>query len=83
MYPNVETYTQQLRALEAYVGANPKSSAARFLLAYHYLVLGNPPEAVKQLQEVVKLTPNDQLAKQLIQAFTKPDTEAPKPAAPG
>jgi thioredoxin-like negative regulator of GroEL len=82
MYPNSATYTDQLRALEAYASANPKSSAARFLLAYHYLVLDEPSEAVKQLQAVVKLSPNDQLAKQLLQAFTKPDTDTPKPAAP-
>jgi tetratricopeptide (TPR) repeat protein len=81
MYANPETYTQQLRALEAYARAHPKSSAAHFLLAYHYLVLDHPPEAVKQLQEVVKLSPHDQLAKQLLQAFTKPET--PEPASPG
>jgi len=83
MYPNSATYTEQLRALESYVSANPKSSAARFLLAYHYLVVDEPPEAVKQLQTVVKLSPDDQLAKQLLQAFSKPDTETPKPSAPG
>jgi tetratricopeptide (TPR) repeat protein len=81
MYANADTYTQQLRALEAYVRDNPKSSAARFLLAYHYLVLGHVSEAVKRLQEVVQLSPDDQLAKQLIQAFTNPET--PKPAAAG
>jgi tetratricopeptide (TPR) repeat protein len=81
MYANTETYTQQLRALEAYARDNPKSSAAHFLLAYHYLVLSHVSDAVKQLQDVVKLSPNDQLAKQLIQAFTKPET--PPPAATG
>ena len=74
MYPNPETYVDQLRALEAFTKANPKDSAAHFLLAYHYLVLNRPPEAVTQLQTVVQLNPNDQLAKQLIQAFTKPET---------
>jgi tetratricopeptide (TPR) repeat protein len=81
MYGNTETYIQQLRALEAYTRANPKSSAARFLLAYQYLVLGHMSEALKQLQEVVKLSTDDQLAKQLIQAFTNPET--PKPEATG
>jgi tetratricopeptide (TPR) repeat protein len=81
MYSDPDTYVQQLRALEAYARANPKSSAACFLLAYHYLVLDHAPEAVKQLQEVVKLSPDDQLSKQLIQAFTKPDTS--KASTPG
>jgi tetratricopeptide (TPR) repeat protein len=79
MYANPETYTQQLRALEAYARDNPKASAAHFLLAYHYLVLNHPADAVKQLQEVVKLSPNDQLAKQLVQAFTDPETSKPAP----
>src|SRR5262249_39773603 len=63
MYSDPDTYVQQLRALEAYARANPKSSAAHFLLAYHYLVLDHAAEAVKQLQEVVKISPEDQLAK--------------------
>jgi tetratricopeptide (TPR) repeat protein len=79
MYANPETYTQQLRALETYARDNPKSSAAHFLLAYQYLVLNHPADAVKQLQEVVKLSPNDQLAKQLVQAFTDPETSKPAP----
>jgi tetratricopeptide (TPR) repeat protein len=81
MYSDPDAYVQQLRALEAYARDNPKSSAAHFLLAYHYLVLDHAPDAVKQLEEVVKLSPDDQLAKQLIQAFTKPDDA--KTPAPG
>ena len=41
LYPDVDTYTNQLRALEAYVRTNPSSSSGQFLLAYHYLVQGN------------------------------------------
>jgi tetratricopeptide (TPR) repeat protein len=80
MYADKDKYVQQLRALEAYARDNPKSTGAHFLLAYHYLVLDHAPEAVKQLQEVVKLSPNDQLAKQLVQAFTKPESSTPSPS---
>ena len=40
MYPDVDTYTAQLRDLEAYVKANPNSAHARFVLAYQYLCRG-------------------------------------------
>src|SRR5262249_41982627 len=36
LYPNVNIYTSQLRALEAYVKENPQSAPARFVQAYHY-----------------------------------------------
>ena len=79
LYGDPNAYTGQLRALEAYCNDHSDAAAPRFLLAYHYLVLGHVPEAVKRLQEVVKLSPNDQLAKQLIQAFTYPETSKPSP----
>ena len=40
LYPNVNVYTAQLRALEAYCKANPQSATSRFVLAYHYLTEG-------------------------------------------
>jgi tetratricopeptide (TPR) repeat protein len=67
LYNNPETYTQQLRALENYVSQNPKSAAARFVLAYHYLTQGHPEAAADQLRAVVALQPKDQLSAQLLQ----------------
>jgi tetratricopeptide (TPR) repeat protein len=82
LYAKPETYTKQLRALEAYARDNPKAADARFLLAYHYLVLNSVAEAVKQLKEFEKLVPKDQLAPQLVKAFTEsPDTSKPKAEA--
>jgi tetratricopeptide (TPR) repeat protein len=80
MYPDVETYTNQLRALEAYVRANPDSAQAHLVLAYHYLVQGHDPNAVVQLQWVVKLQPRDTLAPQLI-ARLQPAGGSPPPPA--
>src|SRR5262249_10185911 len=37
LYPNVDVYTKQLRALEAYRREHPEAADACFLLAYHYL----------------------------------------------
>ena len=79
LYPNTMTYTNQLRALEQYTKANPKDAAARFLLAYQYLVTDSRDAAVRTLQSVVALQPNDQLAKYLLQMLDKgwPDRPAP------
>lgn len=65
------TYTKQLRALESYVQANPDSSAARFLLAYHYLTCSHTDAAEKELKKVVELTPKDQVAAQLLTMISK------------
>jgi len=67
LYPDTETYTRQLRALEAYGSQNPKSAQARFVLAYHYLTAGHAAEAIGQLKDVVALQPRDRLSAQLLQ----------------
>ena len=82
LYPDTDTYANQLKALEAYAKANPDKSEAPFLLAYHYLVLGETQPAVKQLEVVTKLLPKDELAPQMIKVLKSPpedDTGKPKP----
>jgi hypothetical protein len=61
-YGNADKYTEQLRALEKAVHDAPKSGPARFLLGYHYLMIGARDKAKDQLAEAVKLTPRDKLA---------------------
>ena len=80
MYPDVDTYTRQLRALEAYVKANPDSAQAHFVLAYQYLTQGHDPNAVAQLKEVVRLQPGDTLSAQIIAAFQPSGGNPPPPA---
>ena len=70
LYPNVDTYTQQLHKLEDYVQQNPKAADARFLLAYHYLTLGYTDEARKELETVVEIQPKDELSAQLVKLLT-------------
>lgn len=65
-YGNAEAYTKQFRELEKYVRENPKSPEARFLLGYHDLLTGNKAAAKAHLQEAVALTPQDKLAKKLL-----------------
>ncbi|MFI5455426.1 MAG: tetratricopeptide repeat protein [Isosphaerales bacterium] len=82
LYPNIDVYTAQLRALEAFVGANLSSTAARFVLAYHYLTQGHINAAVAQLKQVTALAPQDTLSAQLVRQFTKPNSEPSTPPAP-
>jgi predicted TPR repeat methyltransferase len=87
LYPNVDTYTKQLRALEAYAKDNPKAAYANFLLAYHYLVLGSKDAAVQQLKRVVELEPKDKLSAALVKALTSgeaaPAGGSPQPGTGG
>jgi tetratricopeptide (TPR) repeat protein len=69
-YRDVETYTRQLRALEEFVGRRPEEPAGRFVLAYHYLVLGHKDQAAAQLRAVLQLQPQDKLSAALLQALT-------------
>lgn len=81
IYPGIETYTVHLRTLEKHVSANPNDSAAEFLLAYHYLTLGESESALKQLKNVVRLQPKDEVAAALIKVLEakSPENEKPKP----
>jgi tetratricopeptide (TPR) repeat protein len=77
LYPDIEIYTKQLRALESVVTADPKAADAAFVLAYHYLTLGHNDSAAKQLTRVQKLIPNDTVSAQLLQMMGKSPDVAP------
>lgn len=92
IYPSVATYTNQLRALESFVKQNPQDSASRFLLAYHYMIGGHQDAAASKLSDVVRLTPDDRVAADLLQMLQAPApgvtaaqasaTPSPQPPAP-
>ena len=63
---NVNPYTDQLRALEKFVGSNPSAPEGRFLLGFHYMVDGHQDVARDQFLQALKLTPRDNLAAQLL-----------------
>lgn len=66
LYPSVDAYTNQLRALEAAVRAKPDDLAQRFVLSYHYLTTGNKDAAVNQLKQLSAKTPDDTVVKELL-----------------
>ena len=81
-YPDVDTYTRQLRALEVAAKDNPSSADDRFVLAYHYLVMGYNEDAAKRFEQVHALVPDDQLTTQLLAALKpqSPDkSDMPQP----
>jgi hypothetical protein len=87
LYPNVDAYTQQLRALEAHCKQKPDDTAAQFVLAYQYLVAGHDDAAAVVLKRVVAKQPGDLVAQQMLEALSPQPAEqavaaqAPAPAA--
>jgi tetratricopeptide (TPR) repeat protein len=70
LYPDNDTYTAQLRALEQYLKDNPTDPQGRFLLGYHYTVLDDRDSAAEQFRLAAKLQPKDKLSAQLADAMT-------------
>jgi tetratricopeptide (TPR) repeat protein len=82
MYPDVDTYTAQLRQLEGFVKTNASSSAAHFLLAYHYITMKHNSTAEGELKKVVELTPDNNVAVELLTMIAGPDAIPKPPATP-
>jgi len=81
LYPDIDVYTAQLRALEEYRTAHPDSASARFVLGYHYLTEGFNDEAAREFAEVARLQPGDSLSKQIAASLKGEGQPAPNPAA--
>ncbi len=82
LYPNVEAYTAQLRALENACRKDPKAAAFRLVLAYQYLVAGHKDAAVERLRSVVALEPSDRVARGLLASLTPAPRRHPRPRHP-
>lgn len=65
LYGRSSDYATQLKALEAAAKAEPENPANLFSLGYHYGFLGYKEQAVKKLDQLIKLAPEDELAKRL------------------
>ena len=77
LYPNVETYTNQLRDLEAVARQQPNAPSPQFLLGYHYMIQGHKEAAAAQFEKVTKLAPDDQLAASFVKVLKKIDEQPP------
>jgi tetratricopeptide (TPR) repeat protein len=86
LYPDMDPYTKQLRALEDAGTKTPGAADVRFLLGYHYLTCGYPDNALDEFRVVTKVNPKDAVAASLVATLAPrddkakpPDKEAPKP----
>ena len=82
LYPSVDTYTAQLRALEAYCKGHEASASSHFVLGYHYMTENFSDAAAKQFAMAAKINPADTLSAQLAEHLTTeadPNASAPSP----
>lgn len=82
LYQSTDTYTAQLRALEKYVGENPKEAHGHFLVAYHYITIGENEPAIRELKKTLELQPKDTVAAEMLRMITPADPAATPPAPP-
>lgn len=82
LYASPAEYEKQLRALEAWVKANPKAPEGHFVAGYHYLTCGHPEQAAEEWREVKAITKDDRLIANLL-AMVEPGqaTDAPPAGA--
>jgi tetratricopeptide (TPR) repeat protein len=75
LYPDTDTYTAQLRALEAARDKDPKVAYLHFLAGYHYLTIGAPDEALDQFRQALKLQPKDTVTAALVATLSPRDAK--------
>jgi hypothetical protein len=83
LYPSVDVYTQQLRALEAAQEKDPKSAALLFLLGHHYLTCGHQESALKRFRMAAELRPDDTVSAALVATLSPREAQPTKPPAAG
>ena len=79
LYPNIQVYTDQIRAAEKARDAEPDDGAIRFLLGYHFGYLNYPKQAVRELDKALDIEPRDAGAQKLRDIFAR---QASLPARP-
>jgi tetratricopeptide (TPR) repeat protein len=87
LYGDTQDYVDQLKALEKAIKEKPKEAGLRLLVGYHYLYLGYPSEAIRELKVGEELAKTDQAMKELLKAaeevLEKKQASAPKAPLPG
>lgn len=68
LYRATDTYSFQLAALQRAAGAKPDDPSLQFLLAYHFLTIGDAEAAKGALTNAKRLLPTDPVIAQLAQA---------------
>ncbi len=76
-YHDVAKYSAQLRKLEKTVADAHNSAPSRFLLGYHYLMIGAPGNAKHEFSAAAQLTPDDKLAGHILTQLQAGQTVTP------
>jgi len=71
VYSTKDEYTAHLRALESYRADNSADLPSRFLLGYHYMMLGHSEAAATEFVALLEAEPRDKLTAQLLEAIGK------------
>lgn len=82
LYRSTGEYTDQYRALEDYVTAHPKAAEPRFLLGYHYLMLGHQEAARREFGHVAAIDPSNESARRLAKGERPPQPRTPSLPSP-
>jgi tetratricopeptide (TPR) repeat protein len=80
LYPSIDVYTNQLRALETAANQNPRAADLRFLLGYHYLSCGHAETALNMFRRAAELQPKDAVAAALVATLSPRDAQPTQPA---
>lgn len=75
LYGDIGDYTTHLRRLEDACEQKPGNAFCEFVLAYHYLVLGEKEAAIQSLKIVVENQPKDLTAKRMLEALSPPSSK--------
>jgi tetratricopeptide (TPR) repeat protein len=65
LYANPQDYKDQLKGLERAVKENPDNPALRFELGFQYGFSGRRAEALRELDKLLQIAPQDQLGRRL------------------
>src|SRR5262249_43787024 len=77
LYPDTDAYSKNLHALEDAVRANLKDAPLHFLLAYHYMVLGERQAALEEFKEASRLNDKDEVSKRIVAALEQDAVKDP------
>lgn len=81
LYPSLDVYTEQLRALEDARDKNPEAADLRFLLGYHYLTCRHEEAALKSFRLAAELQPKDTVLAALVASLSPRDAAPAQPPA--
>jgi len=79
IYGNVQPYNESYKSLQKAAQANPDSTAIRFLLGYHHLMLGHHAHAVAELKFVSSKLENDPVVAKLLSLTQEKKSGPPMP----